>query len=138
MGVGCFTSTSLNKPFTSYCKVGQGHPDPDIGFAEGQFYLVTQMNNDFVSPGLWVERVTARAGVDTDNDGEIDTWTNWTEVKETYDHMKDYAKIIKKIPAAIDLSALPDGYAFQFEFKTVQTTENGILPIMDKITLIFE
>ena len=113
------------------------HPDPDIGFAEGRFYLITQFKNDFISPGPWVEKVTARVGVDTTNDGEIDTWTDWTEVKETYDYIDGFAKQISKTPAEIDLSSLPSGYGFQFEFKTTQTTDNGVLPVMDKITLNF-
>lgn len=138
MGAGWFTSESLYKPFTRCGKIGRGHPDPDIGFAEGKFYLITQMKNDFVSPGPWVEKVEARVGVDTDNDGKIDTWTDWTEVKETYDYIEGFAKQIKKTPAAIDLSDLVAGCAYQFEFKTTQTTDNGVLPVMDKVTLEFE
>ena len=137
MGVAWFTSESLYKPFRRCGRIGRGHPDPDIGFAEGRFYLITQMKNDFVSPGPWVEKVTARVGVDTTNDGEPDAWTDWTEVKETYDYMEGFAKQFSKTPAEIDLNSLPVGYGFCFEFKTSQTTENGVLPVMDKITLNF-
>ncbi|MBS3775390.1 MAG: hypothetical protein KGY70_09390 [Bacteroidales bacterium] len=137
MGVAWFTSESLYKPFRRCGRIGKGHPDPDIGFAEGRFYLITQFKNDFISPGPWVEKVTARVGVDTTNDGEIDTWTDWTEVKETYDYIDGFAKQISKTSAEIDLSSLPSGYGFQFEFKTTQTTDNGVLPVMDKITFNF-
>jgi len=137
MGVGWFTSESLDKPFQRCGKIGRGHPDPDIGFAEGRFYLVTQMQSDFTSPGPWVEKVVARVGVDTDNDHKIDTWTDWAEVKETYDHMEGYAKQIKKTPAAMDLSTLAAGYAFQFEFKTSPAAGNGVLPVMDRVVLQF-
>ncbi len=137
MGIGWFTSDDINKPFRRCGKIGQGHPDPDIGFAEGRFYLVTQMNQDFTSPGPWVEKVEARVGVDTTDDGMIDTWTDWTEVKETYSYTEGFAKQIGKTPAAMDLSGLPAGHAVQFEFRTTQTTENGVRPVMDNVVLKF-
>jgi len=137
MGVGWFTSTSLDKPFSWCGTIGKGHPDPDIGFAEGQFYLITQFKEDFTSPGPWVEQVSARVGVDTTNDGAIDHWTAWTNVQERYDYVPGFAKQVAKTPAAIDLSGLPAGFAFQFAFKTTQTTANGVLPIIDKVTLNF-
>jgi len=135
MGVGWFTSESLEKQFRLCGKVGRGHPDPDIGFAEGRFYLITQMKQDFVSPGPWVEKVEARVGVDSTGDGKIDTWTDWTEVKETYDYVEGFAKQVAKTPAAIDLSSLPEAHAVQFEFKTTKTTDNGVLPVMERVTI---
>ncbi|MBD3673525.1 MAG: hypothetical protein HUJ26_08355, partial [Planctomycetaceae bacterium] len=65
MSVGWFTSPSLDEEFVWCDHVGNGHPDPDIGFAEGRFYLVTQQQTDFVSPGPWVDGVSVRVGVDT-------------------------------------------------------------------------
>ena len=137
MGVGWFTSESLEEQFRLCGKIGKGHPDPDIGFAEGEFYLITQMEKDFVSPGPWVEKVEARIGVDSSDDGEIDTWTEWSEVKETYAHIDGFAKQIAKTPASIDLSSLPACYGFQFEFRTTATTDNGALPVMDRVTVVF-
>ncbi|MFT5124553.1 MAG: hypothetical protein ACI97B_003188, partial [Verrucomicrobiales bacterium] len=119
-------------------KIGRGHPDPDIGFAEGKFYLITQFNQDFVSPGPWVEEVKARAGVDTDNDGKIDQWTDWQAVNESYAYTPGFAKIVEKTPASIDLSSLPAGFGFQFEFTMKDTTENESKPIVDKVTIAFE
>jgi hypothetical protein len=64
----------------NFCgEIGQGHPDPDIGFAEGKFYLITQTANDYVSTGPWVEKVESRVGVDTTNNGKIDKWSKWSE-----------------------------------------------------------
>ena len=74
MSVARFTSSNINEEFTYCGHVGKGHPDPDICFAEGRFYLATQPEIDFVSPGPWVEKVTARVGVDTDNDGILDIY----------------------------------------------------------------
>ncbi|MFT5470487.1 MAG: hypothetical protein ACI8UO_005616, partial [Verrucomicrobiales bacterium] len=54
MSVGWFTSPSIDQQFTWCDNIGNGHPDPDIAFAEGQFYLATQMKTDYVSPGPWV------------------------------------------------------------------------------------
>ncbi len=138
MAVGWFTSNDINKPFKWCDKIGNGHPDPDIGFAEGRFYLFTQQKTDWVSTGPWVEKVEARVGVDTDNDGKIDQWTDWQAVKETYDYHKTLAKHVDKTPAKLDLSKLPEGFGFAFELRMTDTTENKSKPMMDKVVLGFE
>lgn len=132
-----FTSSDINKPFKKCDTIGTGHPDPDIMFAEGQFYLVSQ-TNDFVSPGPWVPGVEVRVGVDTDNDKAIDQWTDWTAVNETYDYVEGFAKQVTKTPASLDLSSLPEGYGFQFEVKIKDTTENKSKPILDRVTVEFK
>lgn len=137
MSVCWFTASDINDRFTWCGNIGSGHPDPDICFAEGQFYLATQQRTDYVSPGPWVPGVEARVGVDTDNDGNIDQWTDWQEVKETYDHTPGFAKQIAKTPASIDLSELPAGFGFQFEVKLTDTTENDSKPILDNVRLEF-
>jgi hypothetical protein len=136
--VGWFTSSSLDEPFEFCGEIGSGHPDPDIGFAEGRFYLVTQLKNDYVSSGPWVDKVEARVGVDTDKDGSIDTWTDWQEVKESYDYVKGFSKQVKRIPASLDLSQLPAGFGFCFEFRTEDTTENKSKPILNSVKMSFE
>ena len=138
MSVGWFTSSSIDEPFMWCDRIGNGHPDPDVAFAEGQFYLATQQHTDYVSPGPWVETVTARVGVDTNNDGKINQWTDWTEVKETYDYIKGFSKQIKRVPAAMDLSKFPDGYAFQVELKIADSTDNKSKPILESLELEFQ
>lgn len=138
MSVAWFTSSDINEPFTFCGNIGKGHPDPDIMFAEGKFHLITQTPEDFVSPGPWVDGVEARVGVDTDNDGTVDQWTDWQEVKETYDYVPGFAKQVAKTPASLDLSGLPEGYGFQVEVKLTDTTENDSKPILDKINMTFE
>ncbi len=138
MAVGWFTTSDINKPFAWCDKIGQGHPDPDIGFAEGRFYLFTQQSTDYVSDGPWVETVEARVGVDTDNDGRADRWTDWQQVKETYDYIKGFSKQVAKTPAAIDTSKLPAGFGFQFELKLTDTTDNKSKPMIDRVTVEFE
>ncbi|MFD2303652.1 hypothetical protein [Roseibacillus ishigakijimensis] len=137
MSVGWFTSPSMDEQFTWCDHIGKGHPDPDVGFAEGQFYLVTQQKNDFVSPGPWVETVTARVGVDTDNDGAADTWSDWQEVKESYEPVEGFARQVAKTPAALDLSALPAGYGFQVELKVEDATDNKSKPLLDSLRVSF-
>jgi hypothetical protein len=132
-----FTSDDINKPFSWCGNIGSGHPDPEILFAEGQFYLLTQTKMDFVSPGPWVESVEVRVGVDTTNDGAIDQWSEWQNVSEKYDYIEGFSKQIAKTAASMDLSALPEGYGFQFEVKMTDTTENKSKPILDKIVLSF-
>ncbi len=138
MSVAWFTSPTIDGPYTWCDKIGEGHPDPDIGFAEGRFYLFTQQSTDFVSPGPWVEQVEVRVGVDTTNDGSPDTWTDWKEVKETYDYTPGLSKHVKRTPAKLGLTGLPAGYGFGFELKLKDTTENKSKPMIDKVTLTFE
>lgn len=131
--IGWFTSDSLDKPFTFCGEIGKGHPDPDIGFAEGRFYLINQTRSDYVSPGPWVESVEVRGGVDTTRDGKIDTWTEWQAVKESYDYVKGFSKQIKRLPAELDLSGLPAAHAFGFELRIRDTTSNPSMPVLDRI-----
>jgi len=136
--IGLFTSPSLDQQFEFIGELGSGHPDPDIGFAEGQFYLINQTKHDYVSPGPWVEKVEARVGVDTTNDGNADTWNDWSELKESYDHIEGFSKQIKRIPASMDLSQLPAAYGFCFELKLEDTTDNASKPMLDSVELSFK
>lgn len=138
MSVAWFTASDISQRFTFCGNIGSGHPDPDVGFAEGQFYLLTQTRKDYVSPGPWVEKVEARVGVDTTGDGAIDHWSDWQEVKEHYDHIPGFAKQIARTPATMDLRTLPQGYGFSFEFKATDTTKNAAKPLIDQVTLRFE
>ena len=137
MSVAMFTSGDINKPFTIFGHIGHGHPDPEILFAEGRFYLITQLKTDFVSPGPWVERVDVRVGVDTSNDGKVDQWSGWQTVSEQYKPIEGFAKQIAKTAAQMDLSGLPEGYGFQFEIKLGDTTENESKPVLDEVSLTF-
>ena len=131
-----FTSNDINKPFEKCSTIGKGHPDPDIIFAEGQFYLFSQ-TDDFVSDGPWVDGVEVRVGVDIDNDKKIDQWTDWTNVKETYSGVKGFAKQVAKTPAPLYLSSLPKGHGFQYEIRLKDTTKNQSKPTLDKVVLSF-
>lgn len=137
MSVGWFTSPSIDEPFVWCDHIGNGHPDPDIAFAEGQFYLATQQKTDYVSPGPWVERVEVRVGVDTDNDAKIDKWTAWSEVKESYDYIEGFSKQVKTTPAQLDLSALAEGFGFQVQMKITDSTDNKSKPILESLQLDF-
>jgi len=136
--IGIFTSPSLNQPFEFIGELGSGHPDPDIGFAEGHFFLVNQTRHDYVSPGPWVEKVEARVGIDTTNDGMADTWSDWREVTEQYESIEGLAKQVKRIPASMDLSTLPEGYGFCFELRIEDTTANRSAPILDRVEICFQ
>ncbi|WP_420792883.1 hypothetical protein [Lentisphaera profundi] len=138
MSTGWFTSDSLDKQFKWCDHIGSGHPDPDIGFANGEFQLITQQKNDYTSPGPWVESVEVRVGIDSSNDGVIDRWTDWAEVKESYDYTPGFAKHVQKIAAAIDLSSLSKAYGVQFELKIKDTTENKSKPILDKLMIEYK
>ena len=132
-----FTSSDINKPFVKCSTIGSGHPDPDIIFAEGQFYLISQ-TNDFISPGPWVDGVEVRVGVDTNNDKKINRWSKWQSIKETYSGVEGFAKQVAKTPAKANLSSLPNGYGFQYEIRLTDTTENESKPVLDKVTLSFK
>lgn len=137
MSVARFTSSSLDKVFTFCGDIGAGHPDPDICFAEGRFYLATQPETDYVSDGPWVESVEVRVGVDTNNDAQADQWSDWQTVQETYEHRPGFVKHVNRTPAAMDLSDLPEGYGFQFELRIQDTTENESKPLLDAVRLDF-
>lgn len=138
MSVCWFTSDDINKPFNWCGNIGSGHPDPEILFAEGQYYLITQMETDYVSPGPWVESVEVRVGVDTNNNNEIDHWSDWQALSEKYDYIEGFSKQISKKAAQMDLSALPKGYGFQFEIRMHDTAENESKPTLDCVTISFE
>ncbi len=138
MSAAWFTSDDINKPFTFCGNIGSGHPDPDILFAEGQFYLLTQMATDFVSAGPWVEGVDVRVGVDTTNDGEVDQWSDWQRVSEQYETIAGFSKQVAKTAAHMDLSDLAEGYGFQVEIQLSDTTENESKPILDKVSVTFK
>jgi hypothetical protein len=133
--IGWFTSDSIDKPFEFCGEIGKGHPDPDIGFAEGRFYLINQTASDYVSPGPWVDSVEARGGVDTTGDGVIDVWTDWQAVRESYESIKGYSKQVKRIPAELDLSGLPAAEGFGFELRIKDSTANPSMPILDSVSI---
>ncbi|HAV12660.1 MAG TPA: hypothetical protein DCX06_04055 [Opitutae bacterium] len=137
MQIAWFTATNIDGPFEPCGSIGSGHPDPDIGFAEGRFYLINQTNNDYVSPGPWVESVEVRVGVDTTNDGQVDVWSGWQSVRETYDYVEGFAKQISRAPASIETSQLPKGYGFCFELRIEDQTENSSKPVLDSVRLSF-
>ena len=132
-----FTSSDINKPFEFCGEIGNGHPDPDIGFANGTFYLITQTNEDYVSPGPWVEKVETRVGVDKTGDGSIDQWTKWSEVKESYDYVPGFSKQVHREPAHLDISSLPAGHSFQVELRMTDKTNNASSPVLDGLELSF-
>ncbi|MDZ8120024.1 hypothetical protein [Pontiella agarivorans] len=137
--IGRFTSDSLDKEFSFCGELGGGHPDPSIGFAEGRFYLLQQQGKvDFISPGPWVPGVEARAGVDTTGDGKVDQWSDWQEVKETYSQKPGFARIVETTPARLDLSSLPEGYGFCFEYRTVSAPDQNVNVVMDQISVTFK
>ena len=138
MAVGWFTSPSIDQQFTWCDKIGNGHPDPDICFAEGRFYLATQQRTDYVSPGPWVESIEGRVGVDTDNDGKINIWGKWGELRERYDYIEGFSKQVKRTPAELDLSDLPAGHGFQIEVKLTDTTANKSKPMIESLSLSFK
>jgi hypothetical protein len=138
MQAAWFTSSDIGKQFTFCDSIGKGHPDPDVCFAEGRFYLATQQPTDFTSPGPWVETAEVRVGVDTDNDAKTDQWTEWKEVKEAYDYIPGFSKQVKKTPASLDVSSLPEGYGFQFEIKLTDSTDNKSKPILESVELGFK
>ena len=85
-----------------------------------------------------MEKVEARVGVDTNQDGKADQWSKWQEAREHYDYVKGFSKQVQKTPARIDLSGLPQGYGFQVELKITDTTENASKPLLESLELSLE
>lgn len=133
MRVGRWRSDNITKQFVWDGEVGENfHPDPTVGFAGGKFYLLVQRaSSDFISSGPWVDGVQARAGVDTDNDGKIDQWTPFSQIKETYHAKPGFARIVEKTPASIDVSDLAAGYRFSVEVKL--NKKNDLAPVINNL-----
>ena len=74
--------------------------------------------NDLLSNGPWVRGVEAQAGVDVDGDGEIDLWSDWQEVTESYYQIDGFSKAFGINEAQLDTSTLPDGYGFAFRLRS--------------------
>jgi len=123
IGLGYWYGSSLTEAFDPGGMIAeQFHPDPSVGFAEGQFYLFAQRKGGtFVSPGPWTPTVRARAGVDQNGNGSIDEWTSWQTVREEYRRKPGFSKIIETTNATLDLSELPSGTGVRFELKLEQT-----------------
>ena len=138
MSVALFTSEDINKPFRFYGHIGSGHPDPDIMFADGKFYLITQTATDFVSDGPWIGTAKVRAGVDQDGDGRIDRWSNWQDTRETYSPVSGFAKQVDRTPAKVSFSDLPAGKGFQIEVKLSSSEDHKSLPKLDQLIATFE
>lgn len=131
MRVGRWRSDDITKEFVWDGEIGEGfHPDPTVGFAEGKFYLLVQRNEfDFISDGPWVDGVEISVGVDTDNDGSIDNWTEYTKIRETYSQKPGFVRVVETTPARIDLSGLDAGYGFKIDFRF--SSKNGVFPKLD-------
>ena len=138
MSVALFTSEDINKPFRLYGNIGSGHPDPDVMFADGKFYLITQIATDIVIDGPWVSMAKLRVGVDKDGDGKIDHWTKWQDTKETYSKIKGFSKQVDRKPAKVPFSDLPTGKGFQIEMKLLAGEDDKVLPKIDQLIATFE
>jgi len=129
IGLGYWYGDSLNSAFTYGGRLRDGlHPDPGLGFAEGNFLLMLQgtdgdniPGNDLLSSGPWAEGVEAQAGVDADNDGVVDVWTDWQEISEQYSRVAGFAKAFDVEEANLDLSSLPAGYGIQFRLRSASS-----------------
>jgi hypothetical protein len=121
IGFGYWYSDDINGEFTYGGMIREGqHPDPTIGFAEGEFVGFLQ-GDDVRSRGPWADGVEAQVGVDVNDDGTIDRWTPWQKISETYTRIPGFAKVFGVVPATRDLSDLPEGYAIQFRFRVRHT-----------------
>jgi hypothetical protein len=138
MSVALFTSEDINKPFRFYGHIGSGHPDPDIMFADGKFYLITQTATDFVSDGPWIGTAKLRAGVDQDGDGRIDHWSKWQDTRETYSSIPGFAKQVDRTPAKMSFADLPAGKGFQIEVKLLSPEGHKSLPKLDQLIATFD
>ncbi|MCA9041355.1 MAG: hypothetical protein KDA65_13465 [Planctomycetaceae bacterium] len=133
IGLAYWYSKSLKTRFTWGGEIATGfHPDPCVGFAEGNFYLFVQRADSFISSGPWVPGVTARGGVDVDGDGKVDQWTEWQTVEEKYQRKEGFSKIIEATPATLDLSALPAGRGIQFEIQLESTPQLDRVEVFTK------
>ncbi len=137
--VGRWRSDDINKEFVWDGEIGEGfHPDPSVGFAEDKFYLIVQRTNQtFISNGPWVDGIEMRAGVDTDDDGVFDQWTEFVRVKERYAQKSGFVRVVEKTPAILQNIDLPEGYRFQIEIRRTNDRD-GFFPNIESLTAQFD
>lgn len=136
--IGCFTGTDLNQQFEFIGEFGKGHPDPTIGFAKGNFYLITKNGNyDYISSGPWLNGIEVRIGIDTNGDDQINYWTEWQKTKESYSRKDGFARIIDVTPASIELKHTPKAYGFCFEYRTVGLNNQSTLVQMQSVQVSY-
>lgn len=81
------------------------------------------------------EGMTMKDGVDATQDGKIDHWGDWQEVKESYDRTPGFAKHVQVTPAELKLDGLPAGYGFCYQLKLTDSTDNKSKPMLNKVRL---
>ena len=117
--IGYFGSESMDQQFSFLGEFGEGHPDPSIGFAAGKFYLMIQRGKiDWVSNGPWQMGLRGRLGVDANNDGKAEQWTDWQVLTEQYQLKAGFARVVDVIPATITGSDLPPSKAYLYEIES--------------------
>ena len=130
--IGYFGSESMDHQFTFLGEFGKGHPDPSIGFAAGRFYLMIQRGKtDWMSDGPWQPGMRGRLGVDVDDDGTVEQWTDWQELTETYQRKPGFARVIDVNPAAVSAHGLPITNTYVFEIESTG-------PNLDSLSLIID
>ena len=71
------------------------------------------------------------------NNGKIDKWSKWSDMRESYEYIEGFSKQIKKIPAKLNLGNLPAGFGFQVEVKISDSTINASKPLIESLVLSF-
>ena len=135
-----FYSRNIYTEFTSAGSIGEGfHPDPTIGFAEDRFWLIIQsrkgVNFDFISNGPWNRKVQIRFGIDTNNDGVTDLWTNYQEIKEIYKQKENFVYIVEKASAMAVVNK--EAYGVVVELK-VETEDRESKIIIESIEIKYK
>ncbi len=138
MSIGMFTSSDINEQFSFYHQVGHGHPDPDVMFADGRFYIVAQTATDFVSDGPWVGSAHIRIGVDRDGDESVESWSEWQEVAESYDYTPGFAKQVQVTPAEASFEEIPTGENYFIEIKLTSKEGDTCLAKITELLVDFD
>lgn len=137
MRIARWRSNDIYKPFIWDGEIGEDiHPDPSIIFAENMFYLIVQEGNyDYMSTGPWLDGVEVRLGLDINNDNDVDYWTKFRKIKESYSLKKGFTKVIDVIDAEISFDSIYL-YGFKIEFRLNE--KNGCYPEISHLNIILE
>lgn len=110
--------------------------------ADGNDGWRTDTTDEWQAAASQIEGLTMSDGLlaltDGHPDPDIGFASDWRELTEQYESIEGFAKQVKRIPASMDLSTLPEGYGFCFELCIEDTTANTSAPTLDRAEIRFQ
>ena len=82
----------------------------------------------------WQLGMRGRLGVDVDEDGTVEQWTDWQELTEAHQRKPGFARVIDVKPATLSAQGLPDVETHIFEIESTGPSIDSLYPFMSSAT----